>query len=201
MIAYIKGNLQAKGRESVIVETGGIGYRIYVPLTALESLHQIGAEVKVYTYMHVREDACILYGFLTEEELKMFEQLIKVSGVGPKAALSLVSYIPPSQFALAVLTDDADAFVKAPGIGKKTALKIILELKDKLKKEQGEELKKLSAGAGSQEKPGNKIQEAVGALMMLGYSSQEANHAVSQVYSEEKSLEAIIRESLKTLAI
>jgi len=200
MLAYIKGTLQAKSRESVIVETGGIGYRIYVPLTALESLNQIGAEVKVHTYMHVREDACILFGFLTEEELKMFEQLLKVSGVGPKAALSLVSYIPPSAFGLAVLTDDADAFVKAPGIGRKTALKIILELKDKLKKEQGEELKKLSMGAVAPEKPENKIQEAVAALMMLGYSSQEANHAVSNVYSEDKNLEAIIRESLKSLA-
>ncbi|NLY18780.1 MAG: Holliday junction branch migration protein RuvA [Clostridiaceae bacterium] len=200
MIAHIKGTLQAKGRESVIIETGGIGYRVFVPLTALESLNQIGAEVKVHTYMHVREDACVLYGFLTEEELKMFEQLIRVSGVGPKAAISLVSYLPPSQFGLAVLTDDADAFVKAPGIGKKTALKIILELKDKLKKEQGEENKKLSLTAGSRERAGNKIQEAVGALMMLGYSSQEANLAVSQVYSEEKSLETIIRESLKSLA-
>lgn len=201
MIAYIKGKLQAKSRESVIIETGGIGYRIYVPLTVLQGIDQVGAEVKVHTYMHVREDACVLFGFLTEDELKMFEQLIKVSGVGPKAALSLVSYLPPSRFGLAVLTDDADAFVKAPGIGKKTALKIILELKDKLKKEQGEELKKLSAGTGSREIPGNKIQDAVGALMMLGYSSQEANHAVSQVYSEEKNLETIIRESLKTLAI
>lgn len=201
MFAYIKGTLQAKSSESVIIEAGGIGYRILVPLTAVEGLGQIGSNVKVHTYMHVREDACILFGFSTEEELKMFEQLIRVSGVGPKAAISLISHLRPSQFGLAVLTDDVDAFTKAPGIGRKTALKIILELKDKLKKEQGEELKRLSIGAGSEVKLGNKIQEAVAALTMLGYSSQEANHAISQVYSEEKSLETIIRDSLKGLVL
>lgn len=201
MIAFIKGKLQAKSRESLIVETGGIGYRVFVPLTAVESLNQIGSEVKVHTYMHVREDACILYGFLTEEELKMFEQLIKVSGVGPKAAISLVSYLSPSQFGLAVLTDDADAFVKAPGIGRKTALKIILELKDKIKKEQGAELKNLSFAVDSQGKSENKFQDAVGTLVMLGYTVQEANQAVSRAYSEENSLETIIRDSLKSLAL
>ncbi len=201
MFAYIKGILAYKGNESIIVETGGIGYRVTVPLSTLEALKQVGTEIKIYTYMHIREDAWLLFGFLSEEELKMFEQLLKVSGVGPKAAISLVSHIPPSRFGLAVLTDDADAFVKAPGIGKKTALRIILELKDKLKKEQGEDLKNLAAEAGWGEKPGSKIQEAISALVMLGYSSQEANRAVSSVYSEDKSLETIIRDALKGLVV
>ena len=200
MLAYIKGTLAYKGNDSIIVETGGIGYRVAVPVNALETL-KAGSEIKVHTYLHVREDAWLLFGFLTEEDLKMFEQLLKVSGVGPKAAMSLVSHIPPSRFGLAVLTDDADAFTKAPGIGKKTALRIILELKDKLKKEQGEELKTLAAGADWGERPAGKIQEAVSALLMLGYSSQEANRAVSSVYSEEKSLENIIRDALKGLVI
>lgn len=200
MFAYIKGTLAYKGNDSIVVETGGIGYRVTVPVTALETL-KAGAELKVHTYLHIREDAWLLFGFLTEEELKMFEQLLKVSGVGPKAAMSLVSHIPPSRFGLAVLTDDANAFVKAPGIGKKTALRIILELKDKLKKEQGEELKTLATGTDWGERPAGKIQEGVSALMMLGYSSQEANRAVSSVYSEEKSLETIIRDALKGLVV
>ncbi len=200
MFAYIKGTLTHKGNDAIIVETGGIGYRVTVPITALDAV-KVGSELKVHTYLHVREDAWLLFGFLTEEELKMFEQLLKVSGVGPKAAMSMVSHIPPSRFGLAVLTDDADAFVKAPGIGKKTALRIILELKDKLKKEQGSELKAIATGAGWDDKPTSKIQEAVSALMMLGYPSQEANRAVSSVYSDEKSLETIIRDALKGLVI
>ncbi|NLN65984.1 MAG: Holliday junction branch migration protein RuvA [Clostridiaceae bacterium] len=201
MFAYIKGNLTYKGKDFIVVETGGIGYKVMVPLTALEVLKQPGTEIKVFTYLHVREDAWLLFGFMCEEEQKMFEQLLKVSGVGPKVAMSLVSNIPPSQFGLAVLTDDVSTFVKAPGVGKKTAQRIILELKDKLKKEQGEELKVLTAGEGRYERPGGTIQEAVSALMMLGYSSQEANRAVSSVYSEEKSLEEIIRDALKGLVV
>jgi len=200
MFAYIKGTLAYKGNDAIVVETGGIGYKVTVPVTALEAL-KVGMELKLHTYLNIREDAWLLFGFLTEEELKMFEQLLKVSGVGPKAAMSLVSHIPPSRFGLAVLTDDADAFVKAPGIGKKTALRIIFELKDKLKKDQGSGLKAISAGADWDEKPAGKIQEAVSALMMLGYSSQEANRAVSSVYSDDKSLETIIRDALKGLVV
>ncbi len=200
MFAYIKGTLVSKGNDYIVLETGGIGYHINVPVTALERM-STGCDAKVHTYLHVREDGWLLFGFPNEEELKMFRQLIKVSGVGPKAALSLVSYIPPSRFGLAVLTDDADALVKAPGIGKKTAMRIILELKDKVKKEQGEELKAISSSAGLNENQDSKIQEAVSALLMLGYSAQEANRAVSSVYSEEMSLEAIIREALKGLAV
>lgn len=198
MLAYIKGILQAWNNESIIVETGGIGFNVNVPLTVLEKLPETGSEVKIYTYAHIREDGWTLYGFLNDDELKMFEQLLKVSGVGPKAAISLVSYISPSQFGLAVLTDDVDAFVKVPGIGKKTAMRIILELKDKFKKEQGKEIKSLTVRID--EKPENKVHDAVSALMMLGYSSQQANAAVSSVYNSEKDLESIIRDALKSLA-
>lgn len=198
MLAYIKGKLQAKGDDYIVVETGGIGFKVTVPLTVLERLPEAGSEVKIYTYTHIREDSWALFGFLNDDELKMFEQLIKVSGVGPKAAMSLISYVSPSQFGLAVLTDDVDAFVKVPGIGKKTAMRIILELKDKFKKEQGKEIKNLSADV--QEKPENKINDAVSALIMLGYSAQQATKAVSAVYSDEKELEAIIRDALKSLA-
>jgi Holliday junction DNA helicase RuvA len=202
MFAYIKGVLAAKGQDYIVVETGSIGYRIVVPTNTFEKLNSIGSEVKMHTYLNVREDGWILFGFLTEEELKMFEQLIKVSGVGPKVAMSVVSVMHPSQFGLAVLTDDVNAFVKAPGIGKKTAMRIIFELKDKLKKEISSDIKALSSsGTGGIDKPASKIQEAISALIMLGYSGHEANSAVSRVFSDDKSLEDIIRDALKSLVI
>ena len=136
MFAYLKGTLERKTTDSLILDVHGVGYKVFTTTTALCSCQALGSELKVHTHFYVREDTQSLYGFLSEEELKMFEQLISVSGVGPKAALSLVSNIPPSQFGLAVLTDDTDRFIKTPGIGKKTAQRIILELKDKLKKEQ-----------------------------------------------------------------
>jgi Holliday junction DNA helicase RuvA len=201
MFAYIKGILSAKGPDYVVVETGAIGYRIVVPANTLEQLDSIGSEIKIHTHLNVREDGWILFGFLTEEELKMFEQLIKVSGVGPKAAISIVSIMHPSQFGLAILTDDVNAFVKAPGIGKKTAMRIIFELKDKLKKEKGSDIEALSSEIKGIDKPAGKIQEAVGALIMLGYSGHEANSAVSRVFSNDKSLEDIIRDALKSLVM
>lgn len=202
MFAYIKGVLAAKGQDYIVVETGSIGYRIVVPTNTFEKLNSIGSEVKMHTYLNVREDGWILFGFPTEEELKMFEQLIKVSGVGPKVAMSVVSVMHPSQFGLAVLTDDVNAFVKAPGIGKKTAMRIIFELKDKLKKEISSDIEALSSsGTGGIDKPASKIQEAISALIMLGYSGHEANSAVSRVFSDDKSLEDIIRDALKSLVI
>ncbi|NLG88733.1 MAG: Holliday junction branch migration protein RuvA [Clostridiaceae bacterium] len=202
MFAYIKGVLTAKGQDYVVIETGAVGYRIGVTSNTLERLDAIGSEVKMHTHLNVREDGLSLYGFLTEEELKMFEQLIKVSGVGPKAALSVVSVMHPSQFGLSVLTDDVNAFTKAPGIGKKTAMRIIFELKDKLKKERESDIEALSGSEiTGADKPAGKIQEAAGALIMLGYSAYEANRAVSRVYSDDKSLEDIIRDALKSLAV
>lgn len=198
MISYIKGILQAKGNDFIIVETGGIGYNITVPITVCENIPETGSEVNIHTYLHVREDSWTLYGFLSEEELKMFKKLITVSGIGPKVAISLVSSVSPSHFVLAVLTDDIDCLTQAPGIGKKTALRIIFELKDKFKKEQGKEIEILSLNI--EQKAENKFNDAVGALMMLGYSNQESNKAVSGIYDSEKDLETIIRDALKGMA-
>lgn len=196
MFAYLKGTLVRKTADSIIIDVNGVGYKVFTAGSALAVCNEIGSDIKVHTCFYVREDTQALYGFLNEEELKMFEQLITVTGVGPKAALSLVSNIPPSKFGLAVLTDDVDCFTKAPGIGKKTAQRIILELKDKLKKlnDQFSDIKTETSGL----KPSsNKMQEAVSALIMLGYSSQEANAAVLAVYAEEKSIEQIIKDALK----
>ncbi len=199
MFAYLKGILERKTADSIILDVHGVGYKVFTTTTALCSCQALGSEIKVHTHFYVREDIQALYGFLSEEELKMFEQLLSVSGVGPKAALSLVSNIAPSQFGLAVLTDDADKFTKAPGIGKKTAQRIILELKDKLKKEQVNSPELRCDMPDQSSFKDNRIAEAISALVMLGYSSQEASRAVSCSFAEEKSVEQIIKDALKQM--
>ena len=180
VFAYLKGTLAGKTADSIVLDVNGIGFRVYATTTTLMNCRDPGSAIKLFTHFYVREDTQALYGFLTEEEL------------------SLVSNIPPSQFGLAVLTDDAGKFTKAPGIGKKTAQRIILELKDKLKKEQAQmpQLNPEPAGGASQD---NRINEAINALVMLGYSSQEASEAVSHSFSNEKSVEQIIRDALKQM--
>jgi len=200
MFAYLKGTLQKKMADSIIVETGGVGYLVYTAPTALYHQAQTGSEVKVYTSLNIREDKMYLYGFFCEEEVKMFEQLLTVSGVGPKAALALVGSIPPTQFAMAVLTEDVDRFVRAPGIGKKTAQRIILELKDKLRKEYAE-MPKAAATEAAPSGAGNdsKFSDAVSALVMLGYTTAEAGRAVASAYSSDKTVEDIVRDALKAM--
>jgi len=199
MYAYIKGTLEARGKDHVIIEAGGIGYKVFVPLSTLETAGEPGREFKVFTYLYVREDIMSLFGFATQEELGMFELLLTVSGVGPKVALSMLSAVSPSRFGLAVITDDAKTLTMAQGVGAKMAQRIILELKDKIKKEQ----LAMAAGNGpdkSKASPGgSRLSEAVSALMVLGYSPAEASSAVASVYSDELDLETIIRNSLKGL--
>ena len=200
MFAYIKGTLEAKGNDSVIVEAGGIGYRIFTALSTINNIGQIGSQVKVYTHYYVREDLVALYGFFTMEELGMFEMLITVSGVGPKAAISMISTLSPSRFALAVVSQDTKSLTKAQGIGSKMAQRIILELKDKISKEQltannlGGDSINVEIGSDSA------LSEAVSALMVLGYSSFEATNSVSRVYTEGMGVEELIMKALKSLS-
>jgi Holliday junction DNA helicase RuvA len=199
MYAYIKGKLEVRGGDYVVIEAGGIGYKVFTSLSTLEAAGQTGHELKVFTHLYVREDIMSLYGFATQEELGMFELLLTVSGVGPKAALALLSAVSPSKFGLAVITDDTKTLTRAQGIGAKMAQRIILELKDKIKKEQlalntvaGFEKAAITGG-------GSRLSEAVSALMVLGYTPLEANRAVAAVYSDDLDLETIIRNSLKGL--
>lgn len=200
MYAYIKGKLDYKHNDFLVVEAGGIGYKIYTSLSTIETSGQVGSDVKLYTHLYVREDVMSLYGFMSQEELGMFELLLTVSGVGPKAAISLVSSVSPSKFGLAVITDDTKTLTKAQGIGSKMAQRIVLELKDKIKKEQ---LAAPAQDIGQDKvqfaKENNRVSEAISALMVLGYTALEASKAVSAVYSEEMDLEAIIKSSLKSL--
>jgi len=199
MFAYIKGKIAYKRNEYIVVEANGIGYKIFTSLSTIQSVGAVGEEVMIYTYLYVREDIISLYGFFTQEELNMFELLISVSGVGPKVAISLLSSVTPSKFSLAVITDDIKTLTKAPGIGKKTAQRIILELKDKIKKEQladvnGAEEENIPTGSEN-----SRIPEAISALMVLGYTPLEASKAVSAVYSDDMDLESIIKNALKGL--
>ncbi len=200
MFAYIKGTLEAKGNDSVIVEAGGIGYRIFTALSTINDIGQIGSQVKVYTHYYVREDLVALYGFFTMEELGMFEMLITVSGVGPKAAISMISTLSPSRFALAVVSQDTKSLTKAQGIGSKMAQRIILELKDKISKEQ---LTANNLGGNSinvEIGSDTALSEAVSALMVLGYSSFEASNSVSSVYADGMGVEELIMKALKSLS-
>ena len=132
MIAYIKGELAATDVDTVVVEAGGLGYEIYVPASVYEGLPALGAQVRLHTYLHVREGGIQLFGFLDRDSLEVFKLLITVSGIGPKGALGVLSVISPNELRFAILADDAKTISRAPGIGAKTARKLILELKDKL---------------------------------------------------------------------
>ena len=199
MFSYIKGTIEAKTQNYIILETGGIGYKIFMSQTAIEKLEELGTKKKIYTYMRVREDDVSIYGFITEEELRMFELLLGVSGIGAKGAVSILSNITPSSFALAVITDDVAKIKSLPGIGVKTAQRIILELKDKIKTEE------VTQGVDIQEgfedivpNNANLVGEALGALLALGYSEKEAESALKKVNKHE-SVENIIKECLRVL--
>ena len=197
MYAFLRGILDKKTQDSFIIDVGGVGYKVFTPASALCTCVSNGSEIKLFTHHYVREDTQALYGFLSEEELKMFEQLISVSGIGPKAALSLVSTIIPSQFGLAVLTEDADRFTKAPGIGKKTAERLVLELYDKISKNSFKSASDISTQTTNQELR----VEAIQALCSLGFSRPIAEKSVNVTLMSETTgitLEELIKKALKT---
>lgn len=197
MIAYINGILEMKFSGYVVIDVGGIGYKIFMSDSSIDELGEIGDKVKVYTHYHVREDDISLYGFLSNEELSMFELLISVSGVGAKSALNTLSNIEPSSFALAVISNDTSKLVKIPGIGAKTAARIILELKDKLKNK--EIINKDNMNKNNQI-DNEKIEEAISALTVLGYNRKEINKTFEKIDTKNLSLEELIKQGLKYLS-
>lgn len=200
MYAYIKGSLEIKTAEYVVVETSGIGYKIFMSETAIDKLGEIGSIVKIYTYLKVREDDMSLYGFNTNEELRMFELLLSVSGVGAKSAIVILSNITPSSFALAVITDDVSKLKKLPGIGPKTAQRIILELKDKLNAINDTSKDELEEMLSKKEEDGEKVTEAMSALQVLGYSRKEIEVAFEGFDKSDLSVEDIIKKGLLYLS-
>ena len=194
MFAYIKGTLEIKGNDYVVIDVNGVGYRIFAPFTTIERLGEIGSVVKVHTHYHVREDNISLYGFYSLEELRMFELLIGVSGVGAKSANTILANVSPSKFALAVITNDVKELTKLPGIGAKSAQRIILELKDKLKTE--ESITNSDFEINTVVKNDSNASEAVAALQVLGYPAKEATKAVSSVDCTNMNVEDIIKKAL-----
>ena len=201
VISYVKGALAEKSGDRIVVEAGPVGLGIYVPLSVLEVLPPLGEEVKIYTYLQVREDDLSLYGFLNRQDLDMFRRLIGVNGIGPKGALGILSALSPDDLRLAILTGDAKAISKAPGVGAKTAQRIILDLKDKVSAEE-----MLASVADTDERTSVPLmqeagREAATALVALGYSNLEASKAVKNVQiTEDMDAEAVLRASLKYLA-
>ncbi len=203
MIHFVKGILDTVSENMVVVENGGIGFEIMVPLSVVSSLPQTGNEVKIYTYTYVREDALQLYGFLTRDELSMFRLLITVSGIGPKGALGILSVMDADALRFAILADDVKSISKAPGIGAKTASKLILELKDKMDFEEAV-THVLDQGqaeeAGGVPGGGMAANDAIQALVALGYTSTEAVRAVKKVeITADMTVEDILKAGLKNL--
>ena len=201
MYSYIKGILRDMDEEGIGVETGGIGYHIYTTGQTFRYLPSVGEEVKVYTYLHVREDAMLLFGFLTKDELKIYKLLLGVSGIGPKGALAILSVMTTDDLRFAVLGDDAKAIAKAPGVGTKTAQRLILELKDKMSLEDAFEQKFEKTGEPAENHAQGTKNEAVQALVALGYSSSEALRALNGIeITEETDVEEILKMALKNMA-
>ena len=210
MLAYIKGKLEMKMTEYVVIDVGGLGYKIFMSEAGIEKLGNIGDTVKVHTYYRVREDDISIYGFNTLEELRMFELLLGVSGVGARTALMMLATCTPSEFALAVVSEDIKTLTTIPGIGPKSAKRIILELKDKIAKEQ--EVEAIKEQIDSKEKDDTKskldeaieirgkVSEAIAALQVLRYNKKEIEKVFEKLDAKELSTEDLIKKGLSLLS-
>ncbi len=201
MYAYLKGTLEEIAEDAVVVEVGNIGYNVRVSATTTQGLPGIGSEVKIYTYTLVREDAFTLYGFLTKDDLEIFKKLITVNGIGPKGGLAILSVMNADALRFAIMAGDAKSIAKAPGVGNKTAERVILDLRDKISLEDtllglGEPVVTASAAGGGADNVTKR--EAIEALVALGYSASDATNAVKRVEVDENStVEGILKAALK----
>lgn len=201
MYSYIKGTLEEVAEGQIVVDHQGIGYQIQVSGNLTDLLPPVGREVKIYTYLNVKEDSVTLFGFLSGDDLEIFRMLLKVNGIGPKGALGILSALSTEELRFAVLSGDAKAIAKAPGIGAKSAQRIILELKDKMKIEDILDTGTDSAGKGAPASFDAGKNEAVQALTALGYSSSEALSAIAKTQlPEDASAEDVLKAALKQMA-
>lgn len=198
MFAYIKGSLEMKSSGYIVIDINGLGYKVFMSQNNIDTTGELHDIIKVFTYVKVREDDISIFGFKTQEELKMFELLISVSGVGAKSALVMLSCIEPSDFAIAVISNDVKVLTKVPGIGNKSAQRIILELKDKLKEEQLEE--KLKDSSKKLKDNSENINEAISGLMVLGYSKKDIEKAFEHLDIDNLSIEDLIKKGLILLS-
>ncbi len=206
MYAYIKGTLEEITEDNIVVENGGIGYNIKVSTTTAELLPGYGSEVKIYTYTLVREDTFSLYGFLTRDDLEIFKKLITVNGIGPKGGLAILSVMSADSLRFAIMAGDAKAIAKAPGVGSKTAERVILDLRDKISLEDtlrnlGDTDVSATGNAGIDVESNNIMKrEAIEALTALGYSASDATAAVRKVeIGEDSTVETILKAALKNM--
>lgn len=199
MIYSITGELILVEPNHIVISTGGVGYSIKTTFTTMANLPQVGEQATVFTYLYVREDLLELFGFSQNSELVSFKQLIAISGVGPKAALSILSDLTPEKFAMCVATGDYKSITKSQGIGPKTAQRIVLELKDKISKQQLTDSVVSGGGTIAQNEPTGNMSEAISALVVLGYSQMEASTIISSLDSS-LTVEELIKEGLKQLA-
>lgn len=199
MFAYIKGSLEEKSTNYVVIDVGGIGYKIFMSNISINEIGELGKIVKVYTYYYVREDVISLYGFLHHDELKMFELLLSVSGIGAKSAIAMLSNITPAGFACAIISNNVALLKKIPGIGPKTAQRIILELQDKLKSEEeltkNDEQTEISFVSNNEN-----VNEAAQALQILGYNKKEIDKAFEKIANTDVSVEELIKKGLSILS-
>ena len=200
MFAYIKGSLEMKSSGYIVIDINGLGYKIFMSQNNIDSIGELHNIIKVFTYVKVREDDISIYGFNTNEELRMFELLLSVSGIGAKSAITILSNISPSSFALAVITNDVNALKKLPGVGPKSAQRVILELKDKIKTEEAISKENTTVEIKEAIIEDDKVQEAVSALQVLGYSKKEIEVAMEKLDTSSLSVEDIIRQGLNNLA-
>ena len=198
MISFIRGYLSEVYEDSIVIESQGVGFQVGVPSSVISELPPVGSEVKIHTWLQVGENLMALYGFSTKDDLRIFKMLIGVNGIGPKGALAILSTIRPDDLRFAILSGDAKAIAKSPGIGLKTAQKVILELKDKLSLEEAVEQKREAiAGAAAVQLDGAR-EDALEVLTALGYSPAEALRAVRQVeITEGMSAEAVVKQALR----
>ena len=198
MYYYVSGVVAHVEPYLAVIDCGGVGYACRTTSYTLSQMKK-GDKAKLFTYLSVREDAMDLYGFFSQEELKLFQQLISVSGVGPKAALAILSASSPANLAMSIITGDEKALTRAPGVGKKIAQRVILELKDKLAKGQADFGGGAASGGAPAVIPAGKLSEAGAALAVLGYSQGEINVALKGVDIDSLPLEEIIRQALKKM--
>ena len=198
MLSYIKGEVTDIEPDKVVIENNGIGYNVFVPLSVIGRVSGIGEEVKIYTYLSVKEDSMTLFGFSSKEELKIFKMILSVSGIGPKGALGILSTLSPDELRIAVLAGDKNAISKAPGIGQKTALKLIIEVKDKLDIEDVFVSEETDVKSGSID--ASVKNDAIQALVALGYSKSSAASSIKGMSVDaDTTVEDVIKYALKNM--
>lgn len=201
MIGRLLGTLVDKQAPDILIDVNGVGYEVQLPLTSFYELPEVGQQATVFTHFVVREDAQLLYGFNSKQERSLFRLLIKANGVGPKLALTILSGLTAEQFVQCVQHDDVTTLVKLPGVGKKTAERLLIEMRDRIK-----ELNMAPAELTAPQNVGasplianNGMDDAIAALISLGYSAQQANKAVKAVYKDGDDSEVVIRNALKSM--